>query len=690
MKYRSARALELLRTGTGDPLAEFRQDQEDSIRHIVNKDGRLLVVQKTGWGKSFVYFIATKLIRESDSSEGPALLISPLLSLMRNQIDAAERMGLRAETINSENQERWDEVAGLIDNDQVDILLISPERLANEEFRQRVFDRITARVSLLIIDEVHCISDWGHDFRPNYRQIERLARQLPANYRLLATTATANQRVMDDLAEVLGPDLSIIRGELDRPSLTLQTKRLDNKAERLAWLAQALPMIEGTGIVYVLTINDTNLVADWLRSRDIDARAYSSRSREMRPELEQALLNNDIKALVATSSLGMGYDKPDLSFVVHYQAPNSVVSYYQQVGRAGRATDAYGVLLSGSEEREIHEYFRNSAFPTRDEVRKVLEALDESDLGLSSRQLLGVVNLRQSRLEKTLQLLSLESPAPIVKDGYKWRLTASTLTEVFWERAARLTALREIEEQELQSYVDLTDGHMKFLVDALDGDSSAILGSNKPELALELDSEIVQDALIFLNRTGRPILPRKKWPDGGMALIEQTGFITKEEQNEEGVALCAWGDAGWGRLVKDGKYDHGHFSDELVSESAKLIRELPIQPEWVCWIPSLRRRDLVSDFAERLAKELGVEVVDALRTTRSHPEQKEMQNWVQQGRNVDGVFEISENVQIRESPVLLVDDIVDSRWTLTVAGWLLKSKGSGSVIPFALAMTGFD
>ena len=253
-----------------------------------------------------------------------------------------------------------------------------------------------------------------------------------------------------------------------------------------------------------------------------------------------------------------------------------------------------------------------------------------------------------------------------------------------------MIARRKIEEQELQSYVDLSDGHMQFLIDALDGDSSAALGSSKPELGFELDSELVQDALIFLNRTGRPILPRKKWPDGGMPLIEQTGFIAKEEQNEEGVALCAWGDAGWGGLVKEGKYDLGHFSDELVFESANLIRELPIQPEWVCWIPSLRHRDLVSNFAERLAKELGIEAIDTIQTIRPHKQQKEMQNWVQQGRNVDGVFEISENVQIRESPILLVDDIVDSRWTLTVAGWLLRSKGSGPVIPFALAMTGFD
>ena len=315
-------------------------------------DGRLLVVQKTGWGKSFVYFIATKLLREAGM--GCALLISPLLALMRNQMAAAGRMGIRAETINSDNQDRWEEVERAVSRNEVDILLISPERLANERFRTEILAMAASQISLLVIDEAHCISDWGHDFRPHYRLIERMTGNLPPNLRLLATTATANNRVIEDLTEILGPDLEISRGDLNRPSLTLQTICLPTQAERLAWLAEQLPTLLGHGIIYTLTVRDAEQVSEWLKSCGLIVAAYTGETGEQRPELEDALLQNRVKALVATTALGMGFDKPDLAFVIHYQTPGSVVAYYQQVGRAGRALDAaYGVLLSGQEEVEI-------------------------------------------------------------------------------------------------------------------------------------------------------------------------------------------------------------------------------------------------------------------------------------------------------------------------------------------------
>ena len=367
MPYDPIRALELLRLGTQSPTATFRDGQADAIHHVVDGRGRLLVVQKTGWGKSFVYFIATKLLREQGA--GPALLISPLLALMRNQIPAAERMGVRAFTINSENKDEWQAVEAGLERNEVDILLISPERLANEHFRAEVLAPAAARLSLLVVDEAHCVSDWGHDFRPHYRFIERIARTMPENLRLLATTATANNRVMEDLQNVLGPNLTVSRGELSRPSLLLQTMRMPSQAERMAWLATYLPKISGSGIIYTLTVRDASQVAEWLRSRGINAEAYSGETGERRVELENALLNNRVKALVATTALGMGFDKPDLAFVIHYQTPGSVVAYYQQVGRAGRALSAaHGVLLSGEEEMDITEYFIESAFPSREEV----------------------------------------------------------------------------------------------------------------------------------------------------------------------------------------------------------------------------------------------------------------------------------------------------------------------------------
>ena len=583
MTFDSERALELLRSGSGQPAASFREGQEEAIRHLVDGRGRLLVVQKTGWGKSFVYFIATKLLREA--GHGPALLISPLLALMRNQIAAAERMGVHAVTINSDNRKEWREVEAAIGHDDVDILLISPERLADEQFRSKVLARTAARVSLLVIDEAHCISDWGHDFRPQYRLVERIVRALPATLRLLATTATANRRVMDDLRTVLGPGLEVTQGDLNRPSLALQTIRLPGQAERLAWLAEQVSALPGHGIIYTLTVRDAIQVADWLRSRGMNVESYTGETGDRRPELEQALLDNRVKALVATTALGMGFDKPDLAFVIHYQAPGSVVAYYQQVGRAGRALDAaYGVLLSGREEVEIIDYFIASAFPTRPEVKEVLKALEEAKDGLSVPELMERVNLSKGRIQKTIDLLSLESPAPIAKDDTKWRLTAMELSDAFWQRAERLTELRREEQRQMQEYVRLPGGHMEFLVRALDGGLGDLGNRDVPELPAlpaTVDSALVEQAVAFLRRTSLPIEPRKRWPQGGMPHYGLQGSIALERQAQPGKALCIWGDAGWGGMVREGKYRDGRFADELVIACASLVRR---------WRPATRAR----------------------------------------------------------------------------------------------------
>jgi ATP-dependent DNA helicase RecQ len=697
MSFDAQRALKLLRlgasggsNGTGGGGARFRAGQEEAIRHIVEGRGRLLVVQKTGWGKSFVYFIATKLLREG--GEGPALLISPLLSLMRNQIAAAERMGLRAVTINSDNQEEWANVEAMIQRNEMDILLISPERLANERFRTEVLARVAGRIALLVIDEAHCISDWGHDFRPHYRLLERIVRTLPQNLRLLATTATANNRVMDDLTAVLGPNIGFSRGDLNRPSLTLQTMRLHSQAERLAWLAAQVPALPGNGIIYTLTVRDAVQVADWLRSRGLNVESYTGDTGERRPELEQALLDNRVKALVATPALGMGFDKPDLAFVIHYQTPGSVVHYYQQVGRAGRAlAAAYGVLLSGEEETDITDYFIESAFPTRNEVQDVLEALQAAPNGLSVPELLSRINLSKGRIQKTIDLLSLESPAPIAKQGTKWQLTAANLSEAFWERADRLTALRRDEQRQMQEYVSLRSGHMEFLIRALDGDPGTDHVSTLPSLPTTIDPTLIREAVAYLRRTSLPILPRLKWPDGGMPQYRLTGRIAPGLQAQPGKALCIWGDAGWGSLVRQGKYHDGHFADELVEACAVLVRKWNPQPApvWVTCIPSLRHTDLVPDFARRLATALGLPFDTVLNKTDNRPEQKTMANSTQQARNIDGSLAISAQ-GLRAGPVLLVDDMVDSRWTLTVAAWLLRSHGSGEVLPLALALAGHD
>lgn len=689
MNYARKRALQLLRLGTGYPDAIFREGQEEAIQHVVEGRGRLLVVQKTGWGKSFVYFVAAKLLREAGC--GPALLVSPLLALMRNQIHAAERMGVRAVTINSDNREDWTAVEIAIRKNEVDILLISPERLANERFCNEVLSRLAAKISLLVIDEAHCISDWGHDFRPHYRLLERIVRSLPANLRLLGTTATANNRVMADLETVLGPGLHISRGDLNRPSLRLQTIRLPGQSERMAWLAAEIPKLPGHGIIYTLTVRDAEQLAEWLRSCGVNVESYTGETGERRAELEQALLDNRVKALVATTALGMGYDKPDLSFVIHYQAPGSVVAYYQQVGRAGRALDAaYGVLLSGEEEMEITNYFIDTAFPTREEVQLVLDALKAASAGLSVYELLANLNLSKGRLDKALLLLSLESPAPIAKQDSKWHLTVANLNEAFWERTERLTALRRVEQQQMQDYVRLSSGHMAFLIRALDGDPSGISIPPLPLLPAAADPVLVQKAIAFLRRTSLPIEPRKMWPHGGLPKYQLKGRISPELQFQQGRALCIWGDAGWGDLVRRGKYADEHYSEDLVAACVALVREWgpAPAPAWVTCIPSRRHRGLVPDFAQRLADALDLPFHFILEKTGDRPEQKTMANSTQQARNIDGSLAMMALKALPQGPLLLVDDMVDSRWTMTIAAWLLRSNGAAEVYPFALALTG--
>jgi ATP-dependent DNA helicase RecQ len=691
MSYDPSYALQLLRVGSGRADATFREGQEAAIQHIVDSKGRLLVVQKTGWGKSFVYFIATKLLREAGA--GPALLISPLLALMRNQIAAAERMGVRAATINSDNADDWAGVEASLAAGQVDILLISPERLANERFCSQVLEGIAGQISLLVIDEAHCISDWGHDFRPHYRLLERIVKTLPPNLRLLATTATANNRVMDDLTAALGPDLKVSRGDLNRTSLTLQTIRLPSQAERLAWLAERLATLQGHGIIYTLTVRDANQVTEWLKARGFNVEAYTGETGDRREELEQALLNNQVKALVATTALGMGYDKPDLAFVIHYQMPGSVVAYYQQVGRAGRALDsAYGVLLSGQEETDISDWFIRSAFPTQQEVADILGALEDEPNGLSVPELLGRVNLSKGRVDKAIALLSLEAPAPIAKQGSKWQLTAATLSDAFWDRAERLTALRRDEHQQMREYVALPFGqHMAFLVEALDGDPSQITAPPLPPLQTTVNVDLVKEAVAFLRRTSLPIQPRRQWPAGGMPHYIVRGNIAPALQAQAGKALCIWGDAGWGGLVRQGKYHDGHFSDDLVAASVKMIHDWKPQPmpTWVTCIPSLRHPGLVPNFAKRLATTLGLPFHEVIAKTDDRPEQKTMANSTQQARNIDGSLTLN-GLPVPKGGVFLVDDMVDSRWTLTVAAWLLRQRGSGEVWPMALSQTGHD
>lgn len=677
MKERAEQLLKMM-FGSG---ALFRNGQWEAIESVLKKK-RTLVVQRTGWGKSLVYFIATKILREQ--GEGPTILISPLLSLMRNQVETAQKIGIRALTLNSTNEESWDDIIEQLRQDQCDVLLVSPERLANSDFVNHILPSIQKGIGMFVIDEAHCISDWGHDFRPDYRRTVRIVQTLLPSVPVLATTATANDRVVTDIQEQLGSDLEILRGPLTRESLQIQTIVLENQAERLAWLAENLPGLPGSGIIYCLTKSDCRRVATWLQSKEIEAYEYHAKINN-REGLEQKLIRNEVKALVATIALGMGFDKPDLGFVVHYQRPGSLVSYYQQIGRAGRALDdAYAILLNGREDDEIQEFFIHSAFPSIDELQQVLHAIQESHSGLTLTELLHQLNLSRGRVQKSLKMLEIDGA--VHKSGSKFIRTVNQWNPDI-ERMERITDLRTTELQRMKDFVTTSSCLMEYVARELDDPHAEPCGKcancTGDFILDQANPDIVQEAVDFLRGDVLEIQPRKQWASG----VGTRGFrISPEMQNQSGRVLCMYGDAGWGRMVAEDKYIHSQFRDELVKASAELIadrwRPDPM-PTWVTSVPSLRRPHLVPDFAKKVADHLGLPFHPVITKKLNSPEQKTMQNSTQQLTNVLESFHI--RGECPNGPVLLIDDMVDSGWTLTLCGVLLKEAGSGPVFPFALA-----
>jgi ATP-dependent DNA helicase RecQ len=688
------RALELLRRAVGNPLIEFRDGQWEAIDALVNRRQRLLVVERTGWGKSAVYFIATRILR--DRGQGPTLIVSPLLALMRGQSEAAARLGIHAPSINSTNRGEWRKLSDEILADQADALLISPERLANDEFVDTVLFPVAHRIGLLVVDEAHCISDWGHDFRPDYRRVVNVLQRMPRGMPILGTTATANNRVVADVRAQLG-NLEIQRGPLARDTLALQTLRLLDQSARLAWLAEHVPELPGTGIIYTLTKRDADQVAAWLNEKGVESRAYYSGvvgdgcedSNLYRERLEGMLLGNEIKALVASPALGMGFDKPDLGFVVHYQAPGSVIAYYQQVGRAGRAIDsAVGVLLAGREDDDIQSYFRTTAFPREQDVEAILDRLSDSD-GLTERQIQEAVNLRSSKIEKALKILSVDNPAPVIKVEGRWLRTPVSY-RLDQDRIGRLTRQREVEWQQVQDYVDAPGCKMQFLAESLDdlhpsacGRCESCLG--RPVVPAVVTRQLAIEAGRFLKVAELPLHCKVQVAAGAFSEYGIHGNLAGELRAEIGRTLSRWGDAGWGTVVRDDKHA-GRFRDDLVDAVAEMIRDrwrpLP-PPAWVTCVPSRHHPHLVPSFAQRLAARLELPFAAAVVKVQDNEPQKLQQNRYHQCRNLDGVFAVAPDLPA--GPLLLVDDVVDSAWTLTVIAALLRQAGSGPVWPVALA-----
>src|SRR4051812_248729 len=510
-------ALALLRDLAG-PQADFREHQLEAVADLVADRKRVLCVQRTGWGMSAVYFLATAMLRRQGA--GPTVLISPLLALMRNQIAAASRLGIDAVTVNSTNRDDWDAVRAQLEADTVDLLLISPERLNNPQFREAMLPAFIDRVGLLVVDEAHCVSDWGHDFRPDYRRIRDILAHLSDDVAVLCTTATANDRVVADVSEQLrvgagGQELVTYRGALARASLRLEVVDLPNPAARLAWLATWLPELPGSGIVYCLTKRDTETVAAWLASQGVSAVPYSGEvADEDRVEAERRLLANEVKAVVATSALGMGYDKPDLGFVVHFQAPSSAIAYYQQVGRAGRGVDeAHVVLLRGAEDKAIQDFFIETAFPARALVEQVLGLLRDADGPVSLPTLQAEVNLGRTRLEGMLKVLDVEGA--VRREGSGWTATGEP-----WEydagRYEQVTALRRAEQAAMLAYG--SDGRclMQTLQDELDDPQAEPCGRcavcTAPRFDAPVDAVLARRATALVRSRPVVLTVRKQTP----------------------------------------------------------------------------------------------------------------------------------------------------------------------------------
>ena len=678
----------LIKQMLGDDT-EFRPGQYEAIESVINQGGKQLIVQKTGWGKSIIYFILTKIFR--DTGKGPTLLISPLLSLMRNQIYNATKIGIHAESINSTNYKDWDKVINQIANNAVDILLVSPERLSNQKFLQEVLPKMEG-IGMFVVDEVHCISDWGHDFRPDYRRIRNLIQETFDDIPILGTTATANDRVVKDVEKQFGENVITLRGPLARSGLKFQNIILGSIAERLAWLAENIPKIQGSGIVYCLTKKDAYRVSEWLNNVGIDSHYYwggkisDDQGNDLSPELEINLINNEIKVLVSTTALGMGFDKPDLSFVIHYQMPGSAIAYYQQVGRAGRAVDeSYGILLHGNEDDEILDYFLNEAFPTEDESNQIVTYLgttDEATVGDIKKHL----NLKDTRINKALKHLDIDGF--IAKENYKYSRTAKPW-DYDSDRVDKIKKIRKDERQRMKDYIISNDCLMEKITSELDDPQSQECGicSNCSdwEFSENISKELVFKALEFLNQAYQSIEPRKIWPSG----IFDSTKIPSDQLIKQGRSMCLLEDAGWGQHIKQCFNNNTPVSDDFLDAAVYLIKEKwnpdPF-PDVIMYIPG-KNDVIINDFCDRLSNDLEIKYhinqpnfIERIDETSIG----DMENSHQKVLMCEGKWLINDP-DIPEKRILLIDDYVDSRWTFTIVGARLRELDY-NIYPFALGM----
>jgi ATP-dependent DNA helicase RecQ len=691
------------------PGAVPRADQVDAVHAVLQPASRVLVVQATGWGKSAVYWAATHAIRNMGA--GPTLVVSPLLALMRDQVSAAERAGLKAATVNSTNIDDWDEVFQRLDADAIDVLLVSPERLGNPRFAARL-GALLARVGLIVIDEAHCISDWGFDFRPDYQRLARALLSTPTAS-VLATTATANERVTQDIGSQLsgdgkagsgsqhGASTVTFRGTLARTSLTLSVVPDLSPLQRYAWIADALEQLPGSGIVYVLTVAEAERLTAFLRSCGHAVDAYTGQvDADTRLKVEDRLRHNQVKAVVATSALGMGYDKPDLGFCVHVGSPSTPVAYYQQVGRAGRAVaHAEGVLLPSDADERIWDYFATASIPDAATAAKVLQSLGND--GRSLLEIEADTGVRRGRLEALLKILAVQGV--VDKDGSAWRATGVP----YEHDTAKWTALAQVRQQEagiMRQYAHGQGCLMAYLQTALDDPSPAPCGrcsvctGHLPFPGLTPSHDKLIAARDFLRGMEVDIEPRKRWPSGVSRKGNIQGF-------DAGRAVAFADDPGWVAELQAlkslafraqslnglGAFDASHSAEPCevplallegaVATLGRWAKHWPARP--VCVVP-LPAPDMALNqaLAAHIARRGKLPLHDVMRWTGGHAPDDAASTPVV--AHLESAIRWVADAELPEGPVLLVASHVRTRWAATVAAALLRERGASQVLLLAL------
>jgi len=656
---------------------QFYDEQWKTI-DLLFKGARVLLIEKTGFGKSLCFqFPATQF-------PGLTVIFSPLIALMRDQVKGLNKKGIKAKFINSEQtpEENSQTIQEAISG-KLKILYIAPERQENQEWIEATR---RMNLSMIVIDEAHTISVWGHDFRPAFRRIINLVKLLPQNLPVLATTATATKRVQEDIEKQISGNIQTIRGELIRENFRLYVIKVNSEDDKLLWLAENLPVLEGNGIIYTGTRVNTEIYSRWFEFLNIKTTEYNAGlDSDSRKEIENGLMNNKWKAVISTNALGMGIDKSDIRFIVHTQIPASPIHYYQEIGRAGRDGKPTTLILfynSTNDEKRIEEdvilpqAFIDGGRPGIKNYNKVINVLKQEQLG--ERQIVKATNLKQTQVRVIKADLIEQGIIKEVIYGrskkYEYQFNAPELnTKAFDE--LREQKLRELGA--MLEYVNIKTSRMKFLCDYL-GDNSHTHYQNCDNTSLKpyiLNSQ-EQTKLKMLE------FRESYFPE---LIVEST-----HTNIVNGVASSYYGVSSVGAALHRSKYENGgDFPDFLLRLALKAFRKKYGHEkfDFIVYVPPTESGDLVKNFAEKLSQVLKVPVSHKMIKTGATQPQKVFRNGYLKKDNVAQKFSYSEPVEIAGKSVILFDDIFDSGATIKEIGNVLTKFGVTKIAPLVIART---